>query len=275
MLEDILKFERTEEGLFKIYDRFSFDELFRLLLINGFEHEEALSFILCNCALSALVFQERIYNSYYLNIHVEDVISSDLLQLERQCLIEIIANRYVNVKDSVGPVSLWIRECAPKTIDDWREYYFRNVRPKEHISAEIEDITEEDCIEYMVKMVIDRTFDGYMTEIKTIYGQLEKILGVKIHPAPDEWDRLYAVDFYIKIGDNHIGLQIKPAGGVSHIPQIFKEHKFQQVTHQKFTEKYGGKVFYVISIKEGGKKRIYNMEVIDEIKDEMIRLKGR
>jgi len=60
---------------------------------------------------------------------------------------------------------------------------------------------------------------------------------------------------------------------VSHIPQIFKEHTFQKVTHQKFTEKYGGKVFYVISIKEGGKKRIYNMEVIDEIKHEMKRLK--
>jgi hypothetical protein len=26
-----------------------------------------------------------------------------------------------------------------------------------------------------------------MTEIQTIYGQLEKILNVKIEPAPDEW----------------------------------------------------------------------------------------
>ncbi|RLG35410.1 hypothetical protein DRN80_02045, partial [Methanosarcinales archaeon] len=212
-----------------------------------------MNFILCNCALSALVFQERIYNCYYLNIQVDEVISPDLLQLKGQCLIKIIANR-INVKDYVGPVSEEIRKCAPKTIEEWREYYFKNVRPKEHIeelgrklyikiseviSAEIEEITEEDCIEYMVKMVIDRTFDGYMTEIKTIYGQLEKILGVKIHPAPDEWDRLYAVDFYIKINGNYIGLQIKPAGGVSHIPQIFKEHVFQKVSHQKFTEKYG------------------------------------
>ena len=58
MLEEILKFKITEDGSVKVYDRFSFDESFRLLLINGFEYEEALNFILCNCALSTLVFQE-------------------------------------------------------------------------------------------------------------------------------------------------------------------------------------------------------------------------
>ncbi|MCD6208528.1 MAG: MjaI family restriction endonuclease [Methanosarcinales archaeon] len=80
-----------------------------------------------------------------------------------------------------------------------------------------------DCIEYLYNMVISRTFDGFMTEIKTVYGQLQEILGVKIEPAPDEWDRLFNVDFFIKINDKYIGLQIKPAGNVSHIPQIFKE----------------------------------------------------
>lgn len=49
----------------------------------------------------------------------------------------------------------------------------------------------------MIQMVIDRTFDGYQTEIKTIYGQLEHELGVKIEPAPDEWDRLFNKVFYI------------------------------------------------------------------------------
>jgi len=210
--------------------------------------------------------------------------------MAKEWILNSAMNRFqLNFKRNVGPVSEEIRKCAPKTIDEWREYYFKNVKPKEHIEklgrklyikisevifAEIGEITEEDCIEYMIKMVIDRTFDGYMTEIKTIYGQLEKILGVKIHPAPDEWDRLYSVDFYIKIGNNYIGLQIKPVSGVSHIPQIFKEHTFQQVTHQNFTKKYGGKVFYVISIKEGGKKRIYNINVIDEIKQEIKRLKN-
>jgi hypothetical protein len=67
-------------------------------------------------------------------------------------------------------------------------------------------------------------------------------------------------------------LQIKPATGISHIPQIYKERDLQSKTHEKFTAKYGGKVFYVISIKEGGKKRIYNTEVIAEILAEIKRL---
>jgi len=48
----------------------------------------------------------------------------------------------------------------------------------------------------------------------------------------------------------------------------------QLVTHKKFTEKFGGKVFYIISIKEGNKKKIHNTEVISEIEDEIKRLHG-
>jgi len=181
--------------------------------------------------------------------------------MPKEWILNSAMNRFqLNFKRNVGAVSEEIRKCMPKTIDDWRDYYFANVRPKEHIedlgrklyikiteviSAEVKEVTEEDCIQYMFNMVIDRTFDGYMTEIKTIYGQLEEILNTKIYPAPDEWDRLYAVDFYIKINDKYIGLQIKPAGTVSHIPQIFKERIFQESTHTKFTEEYGGKVFYI------------------------------
>jgi hypothetical protein len=208
--------------------------------------------------------------------------------MPKEWILNSAMNRFqLNFKRNVGAVSEEIRKCAPKTTEEWKEFYFRNVRTKEHIedlgrklyikiteviSAEVEEITEEDCIEYMLNMVIDRTFDGYMTEIKTIYGQLEKILNMEIQPAPDEWDRLYNVDFFIKIGDRYIGLQIKPAGDVSHIPQIFKEHSIQEATHRKFTEKYGGEVFYVISIKEGGKKKIHNPEVIPEIEQEIKRL---
>jgi len=208
--------------------------------------------------------------------------------MAKEWILNSAMNRFqFNSKRNVGAVSEEIRKCAPKTIEEWKEYYFRNVRTKEHIedlgrrlyikiteviSAEVQEITEEDCIEYMFNMLIGRTFDGYITEIKTIYGQLENILNMKIQPAPDEWDRLYNVDFFINIGDNYIGLQIKPAGGVSHIPQIFKEHSIQEATHKKFTEKYGGKVFYIISIKEGEKKKIHNTEVIPEIEQEIKRL---
>jgi len=189
-------------------------------------------------------------------------------------------------KNQVGAVSDEIRKCSPKLLEDWESYYYKNVYSKDHLielgkklytkvtevlQAEIEGITEEDCVNFIVNLVINRTFDGYNTEKLTIYGQLQDILGIKIEPAPDEWDRLYNVDFFIKIKDRYIGLQIKPAG-YAYITQIINERIQQQATHKKFSAKYGGKLFYVISIKEGDKKKIYNTEVIDEIKEEIKRL---
>lgn len=284
------KFDKNDEGMYKLYDRFSFDEFFRSLLINDLNRKEALDFILSNCSLSALVFQERIHNKYYLNISTEEQISDDLIILRNQYLFERFIYRFqLNFSRNVGKVSEEIRKCSPKNKEEWEEYYYKNVRPKEHLielgrklhtkitevlQAEIESITEQDCIEFIINLVISRTFDGYMTERETIYGQLQDILGVKIEPAPDEWDRLYNVDFFIKINDKFIGLQIKPAGGVSHITQIFQEKAQQAKTHEKFTAEYGGKVFYVVSIKENDKKKIHNNEVIEEIKSEIERLKN-
>ncbi len=191
-------------------------------------------------------------------------------------------------KDKVGPVAELIRKCAPKTVKEWEDYYLSNVYPKEHLNhlgkklfikvtdvckAEIENITEEDCINFIYNLVINRTFDGYQSEIQTIYGQLEKILNVKIHPAPDDWDRHYNVDYYIKIKDKFIGLQIKPAG-YEYITQIINEREQQKNTHEKFTKKYGGRVFYIISVTEGKNKKIQNVEIINEIKKEINRIEN-
>ena len=129
--------------------------------------------------------------------------------------------------------------------------------------------------EWILNSVMNRfqPFDGYMTEIETIYGQLEKILEIKIEPAPDEWDRLFNADFFIKINDKYIGLQIKPVNDGIQLPEIFKERAIQEETHLKFTEVFGGKVFYVFSTMINGKKEIVNKEIIDEIKNEVERLK--
>jgi hypothetical protein len=115
-------------------------------------------------------------------------------------------------KNKVGAVSDEIRKCSPKSLEEWEEYYYNSVYPKSRLEelgrrlyikitevcqAEIESIEEEHCIDFIVNLVINRTFDGYQSEIQTIYGQLQKALGVKVEPAPDEWDRGYNVDFFI------------------------------------------------------------------------------
>jgi hypothetical protein len=182
-----------------------------------------------------------------------------------------------------------IRRCAPKAPEEWEQYYYTKVYPREHLEqlgrtlfikiteicqAEIESITEQDCINFVIDLVISRTFEGYQSEIQTIYGRLEKELGVKVQPAPDEWDRGYNVDFYIDIKGKYIGLQIKPAG-YAYITQIINELEFQKSTHEKFTKKFGGRVFYIISITEGKNKIIHNPEVISEIQQEINRLNNQ
>jgi len=219
--------------------------------------------------------------------------------MAKEWILNMATNRWgLNKKDSVGPVSLWIRECSPKKIEDWESYYFKrlhemlkqkgiNLLPQEYIQdlgrrlytkitevlqAEIEEVTEKDCIQYIYNLVINRTFDGYQTEIKTIYGKLQRELGEKIHPAPDEWDRLYNVDFYIEIGNQYIGLQIKPIK-YEQTPEIYKWEKWLSKTHDKFQKDMGGKVFIIFSIIKDDEKTILNEDVIEEIKKEIERLK--
>jgi len=208
--------------------------------------------------------------------------------MAKEWILNSAMNRFqLNFKRNVGPTSESIRKCSPKCLEEWRDYYFSKVKSKEHIidlgkklyvkiteviQSEVADVTEQDCIDYMIQLVIDRTYDGYMTEIQTVYGQLQKILGVTIESAPDEWDRLFNVDFFIKINEKYIGLQIKPVNSGIQLPEIFKEYAIQAESHTKFTEVFGGKVFYLFSAKVGEKKEIQNKDVIEEIKTEINRL---
>lgn len=197
----------------------------------------------------------------------------------------------------MAPVSQWIRECIPRTISDWESFYYEKlgkmlrqngieISPQEYIQelgqklymkiteviqAEIDEVTEEDCIQYIHNLVITRTYEGYQTEIKTIYGRLQHLLGVPIQPAPDEWDRLYNVDFYIEIAGKYIGLQIKPIT-YEQTPEIYRWKEWLSKTHNKFERDKGGKVFIIFSIKKESKKAIYNPEIVDEIKKEIKRL---
>ena len=207
--------------------------------------------------------------------------------MAKEWILNQAMNRWgLNKKNSVGPVSELIRRCAPKKLEDWEKYYYEKVHPKEYleelgrklyvkitevIQYEVVEVAEQDCINYMKDVVINRTFEGYQTEIHTIYSQLQNILGVSIKPAPDEWDRLYNVDFFIKVNDKYIGLQIKPIT-FEHTFEDYKWKEMQEITHQKFQEKFGGRAFIVFSVKVGDKKKIKNEEIIDKIKKEIERL---
>ena len=219
--------------------------------------------------------------------------------MAKEWILNIATNRWgLNKKESVGPVSDWIRECDPKTLEEWREFYLKKleeflsrkgikISPSEYleylgrklytkitevIRAEIDEVSEEDCINYIYNLVMNRTFEGYQTEVETIYKLLQRELGVEIKPAPDEWDRLYNVDFYIEVSGKYIGIQIKPIT-YNQTPEIHKWKEWLSKTHKKFEKKYGGKVFIVFSVNKEDRKEIYNKEVVAAIRKEINKLR--
>jgi hypothetical protein len=78
---------------YEVFDRLTFDYLFKRLLADGYDNEEVKDIILYNCALSALVMQERLYNEYYLEISEEDIIAPDLLDMYKEAFNKAVFNK--------------------------------------------------------------------------------------------------------------------------------------------------------------------------------------
>jgi len=87
-LDFLEKFPRNRIGLYIVYEVYTFDNMFRLLLERNYNHEEALTFILANCSLSAVVFQERIHNYMYENLVAEDALCAE----QAACRAQMIYN---------------------------------------------------------------------------------------------------------------------------------------------------------------------------------------
>ena len=82
---------------YEVYDRFTFDYLFKRLLADGYDNEEAKDIIFHNCALSALVIQERIHNEYYLEISVDDTMVPDLMELKEEIANKILLDKILKI----------------------------------------------------------------------------------------------------------------------------------------------------------------------------------
>jgi hypothetical protein len=85
------EFPKEGDGLYIVYELYTFDNLFRLLLKSGSDQESSLRFILCNCSLSALVFQERIHNLKYEHISAEDALPAWLAACKAKLIHELMS----------------------------------------------------------------------------------------------------------------------------------------------------------------------------------------
>jgi len=99
------KFPKDGAGLYVVCDLYTFDNLYRLLLKNSFDHEESLCFILSNCSLSALVFQERIHNMKYRELSAEDALSAELAACKAKLICDIMNAGHIDTDASASNCS--------------------------------------------------------------------------------------------------------------------------------------------------------------------------
>jgi len=177
--------------------------------------------------------------------------------------------------NKVGAVMALIRECQPQTIQEWEQWYFENAKTDGKNSFKIthesltelgerlydkitevvipeweeafKQLTKQDCIDYIYNLTINRTYDG---------------------ETDPELDHAGDIDYIAKVGDKAIGIQIKPITAKANFGSYSLTERMK-ASFSDFTEKFGGKVFIVFSLD----KEIANKEVIDEIREEIERLK--
>lgn len=201
----------------------------------------------------------------------------------------------------VGAVMALIRECQPKTFEEWKNYYFEKAFTKAKIPVKVtkallnelgerlygkiietvipewteafKQITKQDCYDYIYEVTIPRTFDGFFTEKSVINGFLaKKFPEVIFEESNSDLDHSGDIDYIGKVGNKAFGIQIKPITANSNFGN-YNISERMQANFQEFEEKYGGKVFIIFSSKAGNKKEVKNKEILDKIAAEIERLK--
>lgn len=197
----------------------------------------------------------------------------------------------------VGAVMTLIRECQPKTIQEWKQWYFENAytdaktpiritpeclrelgeRLYEKITevvipewqAAFSQLTLQDCIDYIYNLTINRTFDGFLREKSVVNDGLAKIFPDIIFKESDsELDHAGDIDYVAKVGNRAFGIQIKPITAKANFGNYSPTERMK-TSFREFEERHGGKVFIVFSL-DG---EIGNKEIIAQIRREIARLK--
>jgi len=199
--------------------------------------------------------------------------------------------------NKVGAVMALIRECQPKTIQEWERWYFANAYTVSKVPTKIspeslrelgerlyEKITEvvipewqaafsqltlQDCIDYIYNLTVNRTFDGFLREKSVVNDGLAKIFPDIIFEESDsELDHAGDIDYVAKVDKRAFGIQIKPLTAKANFGNYSPTERMKN-SFAGFEEQYGGKVFIVFSL-DG---EIGNTEVIEQIRKEIERLK--
>ena len=178
--------------------------------------------------------------------------------------------------NKVGAVMALIRECQPNSFEEWEQWYFLNAHTSgkkptkitneslrelgERLYAKITEIvipewesafrelTEQDCIDYIYNLTINRTYDGYLREKSVINDGLAKLFPtIKFEESDPELDHAGDVDYIAKVGNASIGIQIKPITASANFGSYSLTERMK-ASFESFKEQYCGNVFVVFSL---------------------------
>lgn len=198
--------------------------------------------------------------------------------------------------NKVGTVMALIRECQPKTIEQWKKWYFDNantdsktptkitkesleelgerlyIKIKEIVIPEwtesFNQLTIEDCVEYIFNLTINRTYDGFIREKSVIEDNLAKEFPyIKFEESDPALDHAGDIDYLGWVGNKAFGIQIKPVTAKANFGNYSATERMKG-SFSDFTKKFGGQVYVVFSIDD----KIKNEEVVGQIASEIKRL---
>jgi len=197
----------------------------------------------------------------------------------------------------VGTVMALIRECQPSNFEEWEKWYFEKaftdtknpIKITKEVLEELGErlytkikkvvipewteafnqLTLQDCIDYIYNLTINRTYDGFIREKSVIEDNLaKKFKDVNFIQSDPELDHAGDIDYLGFVNEKAFGIQIKPVTSKANFGNYSPSERMK-ASFDDFTEKYGGKVFLVYSIDD----KIKNEEVINDISAEIERLK--
>jgi len=201
--------------------------------------------------------------------------------------------------NKVGAVMALIRECQPKSIEEWEKWYFEKaytdgktpVKITKEILQELgerlhvkitkivipewqeafRNLTLQDCVDYISNLTIQRTYYGFIREKSVITDNIaKKFPEIKFEESDPELDHAGDIDYLGHIGTKAFGIQIKPVTANANFGNYSATERMK-ASFCDFEAKYGGKVFVVFSVDD----EIKNTEVLEAIKKELARLKKK
>lgn len=110
-----------------------------------------------------------------------------------------------------------------------------------------------------------------MTEKSVVNDYLaKKCPEVRFEETPSQLDHAGDIDYMGKVGNSAFGIQIKPITANANLANYSVTARMEE-SFKSFEGEFGGKVFVVFSVED----KIMNLDVLDEIKSEINRLKKK